>query len=140
LKLSGIDRDFQVTDGGPGYAEKDPQTGEPTGILRGCNRCIKSRTSDRTATEQDRYERLLALLRDYSSVGITGICDGSANPSGLELYQKMLDAGDLPVRVAAQYYIDTIGPIEQIQREHPRGRRPARKGGPMLRVIGIRTS
>ena len=42
LKLSGIDRDFKVTDGGPGYAEKDPATGEPTGILRGCTRYVKA--------------------------------------------------------------------------------------------------
>jgi hypothetical protein len=45
LRLSGIDKDFRVTDGGPGYIEKDPQTGEPTGILRGCNRYIKSKSS-----------------------------------------------------------------------------------------------
>jgi predicted amidohydrolase YtcJ len=139
MKLSRIDRDFQVTDGGPGYAEKDPQTGEPTGILRGCNRYIKSRSAGRTATEQDRYERLLALFKDYGSVGITAICDGSASPSGLELYQKMLDAGDLPVRVTAQYYIDTIGPIEQIQQNIRKvAQHPLRKGGPMLRVIGIK--
>lgn len=47
LKLSGIGRDFRVTDGGPGYIEKEPQTGEPTGILRSCTRCIKSRESGR---------------------------------------------------------------------------------------------
>jgi len=45
LQLSNIDKDFHVTDGGPGYIEKDPQTGEPTGILRGCTRYIKSRPS-----------------------------------------------------------------------------------------------
>ena len=32
LKLSGIDRDFKVADGGSGFAEKDSATGEPTGI------------------------------------------------------------------------------------------------------------
>src|SRR5262249_20521762 len=30
LKASGIDTDFQVRDGGPGFAEKDPKTGELT--------------------------------------------------------------------------------------------------------------
>ena len=42
MKLSGIDKNFRVTDGGPGHIEKDPKTGEPTGILRSCNRYIKS--------------------------------------------------------------------------------------------------
>jgi hypothetical protein len=31
LKLSGIDRNFRITDGGTGFVEKDPKTGEPTG-------------------------------------------------------------------------------------------------------------
>jgi predicted amidohydrolase YtcJ len=68
LKRSGIDKDFQVTDGGPGYAEKD-EHGEPTGILRSCTRYVKSQLSGRQATELDRTERLLQLLKDYTSVG-----------------------------------------------------------------------
>ncbi len=139
LKLSRIDKDFRVADGGPGYAEKDPQTGEPTGILRGCNRYIADRDSDKTPTGQDRYERLLTLLKDYGSVGITGICEGDASEADLQLYQKMLDRGELPTRVAAQYHIDTIGPINQIQDNVRKvARHPLRKGGPMLRIIGIK--
>jgi len=139
LKLSHIDKDFRVTDGGPGYAEKDPQTGEPTGILRGCNRYIESRSSGKTAAERDRYDRLLTLLKDYSSVGLTGICEGAAGEGHLQLYKKMLESGDLPVRVAAQYYIDTIGPINEIQDKIRKvAQHPLRKGGPMLRIIGVK--
>jgi predicted amidohydrolase YtcJ len=140
LKLSNIDRDFRVTDGGPGHIEKDPQTGEPTGILRSCNRYIKSKASGRTPTERDRYERLHALFKDYSAVGITGICDGSTRPANLDLYQKMLANGDLTVRVAAQHYIGTIGPIEEIQESIRKvAQNPLCQGGPMLRLIGIKT-
>ncbi len=139
LKLSHIDKDFRVTDGGPGYAEKDPKTGEPTGILRGCNRYIESHSSGKTATEQDRYDRLLTLLKDYSSAGITGICEGAASEGNLQLYKKMLESDDLPVRVAAQYYIDTIGPINHIQDNIRKvAQHPLRKGGPMLRIIGVK--
>jgi predicted amidohydrolase YtcJ len=139
MKLSHIDKDFHVTDGGPGYAEKDSQTGQPTGILRGCNRYIADRPSDKTPTERDRYDRLLTLLKDYSSVGITGICEGDAGEEDLRLYRKMLDNSDLPVRVAAQYHIDTIGPIEQIQDNIRKvAQHPLRRGGPMLRIIGIK--
>jgi predicted amidohydrolase YtcJ len=139
LKLSHIDKDFRVTDGGPGYAEKDPRTGEPTGILRGCNRYIESRESGKTATERDRYDRLLTLLKDYSSVGLTGICEGAVGDGNLRLYSKMLESGDLPVRVAAQYYIDTIGPISEIQDKIRKvAQHPLRKGGPMLRIIGVK--
>ncbi|UCD53229.1 MAG: amidohydrolase [Phycisphaerales bacterium] len=139
LELSGIDKDFRVTDGGPGYAEKDPQTGELTGILRGCNRFIKSQSSGRKPTERDRYERLNALFKAYNAVGITSVCDGSARSGNLKLYQKMLDEGDLTVRVVAQHYIDTIGPIEEIEESIRQvARNPLCQGGPMLRVIGIK--
>jgi predicted amidohydrolase YtcJ len=139
LRLSGIDKDFRVTDGGPGYAEKDPRTGEPTGILRGCNRYIKSRSPGRKATEQDRYDRVLAMFKDYASVGLTGICDGDAGQGNLDLYSRMLEKGELPVRIAAQYHVDTIGPIEQIEESIRKvGRHPLREGGPMLRVIGVK--
>lgn len=139
LKHSGIDEDFRVTDGGPGYAEKDPQTGQLTGILRSCNRFIKSQAPGRRPTDRDRYERVGTLFEAYNAVGITGICDGAARSANLDLYQKMLDADDLTVRVAAQYYIDTIGPIEQIEEKIRQvARDPLREGGPMLRIIGIK--
>ena len=41
LKLSGIDRNFKVTDGSGGFAEMTPATGEPTGILRNCRQYVK---------------------------------------------------------------------------------------------------
>jgi predicted amidohydrolase YtcJ len=140
LKVSGIDRDFRVTDGGPGHMEKDAETGEPTGILRGCTRYIKSKASGREPTEDDRYERLLALLEDYTAVGLTGICDGSAGESNLGLYEKMLKRGELPIRVSAQWYVDTIGPAEEVEeRIREAARERIGRGGAMLRVIGVKT-
>ena len=138
LQLSGIDEDFRVTDGGPIRGE-GPQTGELTGILRSCNRFIKSKPTGKEPTQRDRYDRLRTLLQAYNAVGITGICDGAADPEDLQFYQKLLAADELTVRVAAQYYIDTIGPIEEIQEQFRRvARLQLREGGPMLRIIGIK--
>ena len=140
LKLSGIDKNFRITDGGSGHIEKNPKTGVPTGILRGCKRLIKSKESGKTPTEQDRYDRLLELFKSYNTVGITGICDGSAREANLKLYKRMLQQGDLPLRVSAQQYIDTIGPIEEIEeRIRQVARHALRKGGPKLRIIGVKT-
>jgi predicted amidohydrolase YtcJ len=140
LKLSGIDRDFRVTDGGPGYAEKDPQTGEPTGILRSLGRYLKIRETGRQPTDRDRYDRLLALFKDYGSVGITSVCDGDSDQGNLDLYQRMLEKGDLPVRISAQYHVDTIGPMDEIEANIRQvAQNPLRQGGPRLRVIGIKT-
>ncbi len=139
LALSGIDKDFRVSDGGPGHVEKDPGTGEPTGILRSCTRIIKSKEASRRASDQDRYGRLRELFGDYNSVGLTAICDGSASQGSLDLYQRLLDKDELSVRVAAQHYVGTMGPIEKVQEAIRKvGQHPLRRGGPMLRVIGVK--
>src|SRR5207249_4820729 len=85
MKLSGIDKDFKVTDGGTGHAERDPKTGEPTGILRACTRYVRVQESGRKPTDLDRAERLLALLKDYSANGLTGIVDRDASAGDIKL-------------------------------------------------------
>ncbi len=133
LKLSHIDKNFKVTDGGPGHAEMDPNSGEPTGILRSCTRYVKSQAYGKSPTETDRAERLMKLLKDYASVGLTGIIDRDAQPDHIERYRKLYAAGRLPLRVAISHSVGTNMPTERIQEairkvaEHPlrQGRRHA---------------
>ena len=140
LKLSGIDRNFKVTDGGPGHVEVDPQTGEPNGLLRGLGRFVKIKQSGKQPSEEDHYRRTLDLFKDYNSVGLTTVSDRNASPVSIERYQKMLDRGDLPVRMAISHGVATLGPIEEIQqRIRAVAEHPLRRGGPMLRIIGIKT-
>src|SRR5260370_21466755 len=112
LKLSKIDKDFQVTDGGAGHAEKDPATREPTGILRNCTRYVKDQPSGRQPTEADTTERLLQLLHDYQSVGLTGIIDRNASPKAIERYHKLHAAGKLPIHLGISHRMNTLGPTE----------------------------
>lgn len=140
LELSHIDKDFKVTDGGPGHAEKDPQTGVPTGILRSCTRYVKSQPYGKEPSETDRTERLILLLKDYTSVGLTGVIDRDAPPEHIERYRKLLEAGKLPLRVAISHSVGTNMPTEQIQQTVRKvAEHPLRKGGPMLRIVGIKT-
>jgi predicted amidohydrolase YtcJ len=140
LKLSKIDKDFKVTDGGAGYAEKDPKTGELTGILRNSTRYVASQPSGRQATEEDRTERLLALFKDYNSVGLTGVIDRNASASAISLYRKLSEKDRLPLRLAISQGIGTTGDTEKIQENIRKvARDPLCKGGPMLRIIGIKT-
>jgi len=140
LKLSGIDKDFQVADGGPGYAEKDAKSGEPTGILRSCTRYVKSQPSGRRPTELDRTERLLRLFKDYNAVGLTTIGDRDASRSDIERYRKLREQDKLSVRIAASHHIDTIGAIEKIQENIRRvAEDPLVKGDARLRIVGIKT-
>jgi predicted amidohydrolase YtcJ len=140
LKLSKIDKDFRVTDGGSGYAEKDAKTGEPTGIIRSCTRYIKVQSSGRQPSELDRVERLLTLLRDYTSVGLTGIIDRDASPANVNEYQRLYDKDHLPLRVAISHNLDTKGAVENIQKNIRKvAEHPLCKPNAMLRIIGIKT-
>jgi predicted amidohydrolase YtcJ len=140
LQRSKIDKDFKVTDGGAGYAEKDPKSGEPTGILRNCTRYVKTQSSGRQASENDRSERLLTLLRDYNSVGLTGICDRDAGPDVIDRYKKLLDKELLPIRVAVSHHVGTNGAVEAIQKNIRKiADSPLTKPDPMLRIVGIKT-
>jgi predicted amidohydrolase YtcJ len=141
LKLSGIDRHFQVTDGGAGFAEIDAQSGEPTGILRNCTRYVKVTPVDSVPSEVDRLQRLTKLFHDYNSVGLTSIADRDAAPSSLKLYTALRDRGELTLRVAISHDISSLGPIEKVQ-EHIRAvaRHPLflQKDG-LVRIIGTKT-
>lgn len=141
LTLSKIDKNFKVTDGGAGYAEKDPKTGEPTGILRSCTRYVKvSGSAGRQPTEADRNRRLRELFADYNSVGITGVIDRNAGGGDLARYQRLLDAGQLSVRVRASYGVNGAAAVEQVKKSIAAAAdHPLAKGGPMLRIIGVKT-
>jgi predicted amidohydrolase YtcJ len=145
LKRSKIDRDFKVTDGGPGYAEKDPKSGEPTGILRSCTRYVKTQPSGRQPEETDRVERLLALFKDYNAVGLTGIIDRDAAPSAIERYRKLLDHDKLSVRLAISHSVGTDGDTENVQKrirkvaEHPLYQGKDGPRASRLRIVGIKT-
>jgi predicted amidohydrolase YtcJ len=140
LKLSKIDRDFKVTDGGAGFAEKDAKTGEPTGILRNCTRYVKSQPSGRQPSEQDRIERLVQLFKNYNSVGLTSVLDRDASPSAIVRYQRLLDKDQLTVRLAISHHIDTSGAVEEIQKSIRKvAQNPLCKPNNMLRIIGIKT-
>lgn len=114
MKLSGIDRDFKVTDGGSGFAERDPQTGEPTGILRNCSRYVKTKSSAKPATAAEQAARLKHLFADYNAVGITAICDRNASVGSIEQYRKLRDAGELTVRVSCSQGVGSLGKLEAI--------------------------
>ncbi len=115
LKLSGIDKDFRITDGGTGTIERDPKSGEPTGILRNCSRFIKYVPSAKSPTAEDRYRRMKQLLAAYNAVGITSFCDREAGESSIELYRRLKDRGELTCRVFLTYLVDAQGPWEEIE-------------------------
>ena len=140
LKLSGIDRNFTVTDGGPGFIEKDAH-GEPTGILRNCSRFVPVKSSAREATAEDKRRRLLELFRDYNSVGLTTIADRDASAGAIELYRDLRQRGELTLRIAVSHDIPYVGDLEKIQEQIRRVARDPlfKEHDDWLRIVGIKT-
>ncbi|HVA45938.1 MAG TPA: amidohydrolase [Pirellulales bacterium] len=138
LAKSGIDKDFQAT--GAGKIEKDPASGEPTGILRGAMQYLKVSSPDKKATPQERDERLLELLNDYTSVGITSIIDRDAKADVVEQYRRLHAAGKLPLRVRLSQDLDTSGKTADIVATIARiAADPLCQGDDRLRIIGLKT-
>ncbi len=140
LERSGIGKDWKVDDGGPGHAEKDPATGELTGILRSCTRYLKYDSPSKKPSDEDRLSRLKELFADYNRVGITGVGERDADAREVALYQALHKQGDLTVRASLSRHVDTIQPVEKI-REAIRAvtKTPLYRGDGWLRMNTIKT-
>ena len=65
LKLSGIDKETKFPEGRVGVIEKDPQTGELTGIIRNAGSLIKYQSTERKPEFTDRQTALKKLIANY---------------------------------------------------------------------------
>jgi predicted amidohydrolase YtcJ len=138
LSLSGIDKNFKVE--GAGRVEKDPKTGEPTGILRNLTKYVKVTASDSEPSEPDKQQRLLELFRDYNAIGLTSIIDRDASDPEIQRYVRLRDAQQLSVRIGVSRHVDTAGDLNKVLAEiREVAASPLRLGSSMLRIIGIKT-
>ena len=138
LAESGIDRDFVPA--GAGKIEKDAVTGEPTGILRSASRYLKKSSGDDRATAGQRDERLEALLRDYASVGITGVIDRNASAQIIAQYARLYAGGRLPIRVRLSHAVDATQSAPAIREAIAEvARHRLTRGDERLKIIGVKT-
>jgi len=139
LARCGIDKDFRITDGGPGSVERDPATGQPTGILRNCGRFLKVQSEAKSPTEEDGQRRMAELMAAYNRVGLTSICDRDAGESQITLYRRLKDSGRLTCRVFVHYAVDAQGSWEEIESAILRAaRHPLHRHDTMLWVRGVK--
>jgi predicted amidohydrolase YtcJ len=139
LKLSGIDRNFKVTDGGSGFAERDA-SGELTGILRNATRFVKINSTRKPATLEQKAARLKELFADYNSVGITSVADRDCSPAEIEIYQRLRTRNELTVRAKLSHQMSNLGPIGDLESSIRNvAQQPLFKNGDdFLRIIGIK--
>ncbi len=135
LKEAGIDKDYRPA--GEGIVDKDPQTGEPTGLLRSVS--VNTKSSGKSATAAERLDRLEQLFRDYNAVGLTTVADRNSSPGALEQYAKLKAANRLSVRMRVSHGVDVGGRISAIQDKiREVARHPLRKSDPLLQIVGIK--
>lgn len=136
LKLSGIDRDFQVV--GNGQIEKD-EHGEPTGMLRSCTRYAKTKSPAKKASPEQERTRLAELFRDYNSVGLTTVADRDCKPDAIAAYTQLRADDNLSVRMRISHSVDAQQPQEQIDRAIAAvAKHPLRQADTRLQIIGIK--
>jgi predicted amidohydrolase YtcJ len=96
LQDKGITRDTPSPQGGE--VVKDPESGEPTGVLRErAQLLMKTRGSDQAV--EVLAESILRELQRCASRGVTSIHDIVVNAREILAYQQLARAGRLPVRV-----------------------------------------
>jgi predicted amidohydrolase YtcJ len=141
LKANHIDRDFKVPSGGPGLVERDPTTGEPTGLVRTFARFVRVPATGKQPTAEEQQRCLAELFRDYNSVGITAVCERDAYPEQVPVYQALRDSGRANMRVALSCHVDSEGDLAAIQTTIRRVAADPlfQKKDSRLRIIGIKT-
>lgn len=114
LKLSGIDKNFELPPGDRGLIERD-ENGEPTGILRNASQHVKAKSPDKSPTTDEQREQLRLLLADYNSVGLTSIADRGASESAIARYQELREKNELTCRVFCSYFVGGQQAVEEIE-------------------------
>src|SRR5687768_1376660 len=127
LKLAGVSK--ESTDPAGGLIVRDPNTGEPTGVLKDAAMSYVWKVIPESS-----FEEKLAAARAASDhaakLGVTSVQDVSAG-NDVGVYQTLLDRGELKTRIYA------IAPLPAWERLGKAGVR-AHFGSQMLRIGGLK--
>ncbi len=108
---------FNITKDTPqpeyGWIEKEPSTGEPTGILMGGAAELLGNAHVHFTLEQ-KHEALAWALEQTVRAGITSIREGGISIENVRIYHERYRCGELPIRVSIQLGIDMSPPAEEI--------------------------
>jgi predicted amidohydrolase YtcJ len=127
LKIAGVTRDTKDPDGG--VIVRDPQTGEPTGILKDAAQDFVWKVIPAPSFDE-KLAAARAATNHAASLGVTSVQDMSAG-ADVGTYQALLDRGDLKNRIYA------VWPLPGWDRPAHTGVR-AHFGSAMLRTGGLK--
>lgn len=110
LKLAGITKDTPDPQGGE--IEKDPGTGEPTGLLKDTAQNLVDKVIPPPSKER-LIEAISTAMNHANRFGVTSIQDNSSQED-FEAYQELLREGELTIRVNVWRPIDRYKDFNEI--------------------------
>ena len=96
LEIAGIT--METPDPPGGKIDRDPETGEPTGLLYETAGALVMRHIPPYTVEEVK-EGLRKVFRQFVEWGITTTHDAGADATSIRAYQEMLEEGEMPIRV-----------------------------------------
>ena len=121
LELGGITKQTKSPEGGE--IQKDPATGEPTGILRDAAIDLVMRHIPEPSIKT-RVKAAEAALRHARELGVTSVhdmADASNYGASFEVYQELLKEGKLTARIYFYIPIDDIDFLDKLRLKSPYG-------------------
>jgi hypothetical protein len=127
LEQAGVTKDTPVPPGGE--IEKDPATGEPTGILRDAAMdLIYNRIPD--PSFEEKLEAAEASVRHAAENGVTSVHE-MADAASFEVFQELARRGRLTTRIHLYVPITEIETVARLKLKSPFGH-------PYLRLAGLK--
>jgi predicted amidohydrolase YtcJ len=127
LALAGITKDTPVPLGGE--IEKDPATGEPTGILKDTAMdLVYAKVPEPSFDEK--LAAAEAAVRHAAANGVTSVHE-MADAASFEVFQELLRRGRLTTRVYLYVPITEVGTVAALRVRSP-------FGGPYLKLAGLK--
>lgn len=113
LAIAGIDCD--TPDPADGRIERDPGTGEPTGVLHeGAAYSFNDRYVPLPGA-QEWQAAILTAQKHLHALGITAWQDAWVTPATLEAYRSLAESGQLTARVVGALWWDRHAGLEQVE-------------------------
>jgi hypothetical protein len=127
LKLAGVTKDTPAPPGGE--IEKDPATGEPTGILRDAAMDLVYNRIPEPSFEE-KLEAAEASVRHAAENGVTSVHE-MADAASFEVFQELARRGRLTTRIYLYVPITEIETVARLKLKSPFGH-------PYLRLAGLK--
>lgn len=109
LELAGITKDTPDPEGGE--MERDPASGEPTGIFKEMSAQALVSSVVPVYTREEKRDAILSAFKDLNANGITSFTDAAVGPGGdvyiygvmssecIDIYRELFDEGKLTMRL-----------------------------------------